>query len=118
MQIGFETETDFYDESKEFRYGPTSWNIFPTEENPLARYKFVSLQFTFEHDLTVINRQTYSLLDWLGDCGGLLDALLLLGQIFVAPISSFALSTKLMTSLVRLKVSDPDRKDPPSKNET
>ena len=37
------------------------------------------------------NRQTYSLLDWLGDLGGLLDILLHIGHVLVLPIASFNL---------------------------
>ena len=51
-------------------------------------------------------RQTYSLLDWLGDIGGLLDVLLHLGRIVVFPISSFTLKQLLMSSLFRYKSSN------------
>ena len=37
------------------------------------------------------NRQTYSLLDWLGDLGGLLDILLHIGHVMMLPIASFTL---------------------------
>ena len=58
--------------------------------------------------LDVLNwtRQTYSLLDWLGDIGGLLDVLLHLGRIVVFPISSFTLKQLLMSSLFRYKFSN------------
>ena len=52
------------------------------------------------------NRQTYSLLDWLGDLGGLLDILLHIGRILVFPISSFNLKQLLMSSFFRYKFSD------------
>ena len=45
------------------------------EENPLGRYKYISAQFAMNYDMVVTSRQTYSLLDWLGDVGGLTDAL-------------------------------------------
>ena len=45
------------------------------------------------------NRQTYSVLDFLGDLGGLLDALRLIGEAFIAPFSQFALKVTLMASV-------------------
>ena len=39
----------------------------------------------------MIERQTYSLLDWIGDIGGLFDGLNLLISKFIAPIAAFAL---------------------------
>ena len=48
-----------------------------------------------------ISRQTYSFLDWLGDLGGLLEALLIIGHLFVGPVASYALNRKLVTSMVR-----------------
>ena len=42
-------------------------------------------------DVTNWNRETYSLLDWLGDLGGLLDILLHIGNVIVAPLAAFNL---------------------------
>lgn len=53
-----------------------------------------------------MTRQTYSFLDWLGDMGGLLDALYLIGMIIMAPISSFALKTELLSSMFRYRGSE------------
>ena len=58
---------------------PSAWNKFPTPEDPGSQYKYTSLEITVNPDLKVLNRQTYGLLDFLGDCGGLLDALLVIG---------------------------------------
>ena len=38
-------------------------------------YKYVSWELNMSLDRVNWNRQTYSLLDWLGDLGGLADAL-------------------------------------------
>ena len=43
-------------------------------------------------------RQTYGALDFLGDLGGLFDALKLLCEAFVGPFASFALRVALMAS--------------------
>ena len=42
-------------------------------------------------DQLVINRQTYSFLEWLGDIGGLFEALRFIGSFLVVPVSAFAL---------------------------
>ena len=49
---------------------PSAWNKFPTVENPLNRYKFTSIEVNHSANMQTIGRQTYSLLDWLGDMGG------------------------------------------------
>lgn len=40
-------------------------------------------------DMKVIERKTYSLLEWIGDVGGLFDGLIYLGSIFITPIAIF-----------------------------
>ena len=52
-------------------------------------------------DLIVIERQTYSLLEWLGDVGGLFDALVIIGEFLVGPISAFALKATLLSKIFR-----------------
>lgn len=49
--------------------------------------------------MTFWSRQTYSSLDFLGDLGGLYDALRLIAQTIVAPFSSFALKAFVTKSL-------------------
>ena len=53
----------------------------------------------------VINRQTYDMLEWLGDMGGLFDALRIIGSFFVVPVSAHALESKLMTTIFRYRKS-------------
>ena len=56
----------------------SAWNKFPTPKNPLSRYKFTSIEVNFSPDVRTIFRQTYNILDWLGDVGGLTDALIII----------------------------------------
>ena len=77
--------------------------MFPTDEQPDNKYKFVSLNFQQGKDLRVVNRSYFSLLEWLGDWGGLLDALFLLAEFLIAPFSAFALKVKVAESLVSVK---------------
>ena len=44
------------------------------------------------------SRQTYSLLDWLGDLGGLYDALRVICGAIIAPVSNFVLEMTLLTT--------------------
>ena len=59
-------------------------------------YKFSSLVFEIDSDVTSFERKTYSSLDWLGDIGGLFDAMRIIGQVIVAPIAIFATKTEMM----------------------
>ena len=56
-------------------------------------------------------RQTYSILDWLGDLGGLFDALAHVCRVLISPISVFALKSSLLTSFFRFKPSEEPRED-------
>ena len=66
----------------------------------------MSLYITLNPDLKQHNRQTYSLLDWLGDCGGLLDALKAIGETLISPLSLFALQSKLASLIVYFRPSE------------
>ena len=46
-------------------------------------------------DLTQWNRQTYSLLDWLGDLGGLTEALVFMMQAILWTFSGLSLQVAL-----------------------
>lgn len=48
-------------------------------------------------------RQTYSLLDFLGDLGGLFECLWFIGWVIVNPFKQYALKVFLMTSLYRIR---------------
>ena len=40
-------------------------------EDPKSNYKFGSFEIMVKYEVQEITRQTYSILDWLGDIGGL-----------------------------------------------
>ena len=46
-----------------------------------------------------IERNTYSLLEWLGDVGGLFDGLVLIAHFSTSPIVVFALKTELLNGV-------------------
>ena len=50
----------------------------------------------------VFERHTYSLLEWLGDVGGLYDGLLIIGRFIVGPLAEFAMGSALLTKIFSL----------------
>ena len=54
----------------------------------------------------MINRDTYDLLSWLGDIGGLTDALFLIGSFLLSPFKKFKSSSYLLQTLFRYQPSD------------
>ena len=78
LQFGFSEDSEFIDFHPSVPFG-SSWINYPTAENPSTKYKFVSVEFNFSAGQKLINRQTYSMLDWMGDMGGLIDAFFILG---------------------------------------
>ena len=88
---------------------PSAWSKFPTEENPENRYKFTSLEINFSQDQLLIDRSTYSFLDWLGDVGGLLGALMSIGAFITKPISTFTLDAMLLTNVFMWRASQNEK---------
>ena len=76
-------------------------NTFPTKDNPLALYKYTGIELNMSQDTKLYNRETYGTLDYLGDLGGLNDALFVIFSTLMVPISRFALNSTLLASLFR-----------------
>ena len=55
-----------------------------------------------------IRRKTDSLLDWLGDWGGLLDSLSFLADILVSPLATYMMKSKISQLLVKILPSESD----------
>lgn len=73
--------------------------MFPTKEEPSRIFKFTSIWLELGRYDNIIERQTYSLLEWLGDVGGLFDGLRLVSRLIMSPFSSFALKSFLLASI-------------------
>ena len=97
VQYGFSDLATYIDVIKD-EPGISSWSD-DLIKNPGGRYKYVSMELNFSQDLHVTTRQTYSLLDWLGDIGGLLDALRYTVQLLMLPYVGYTSKTFLMTRL-------------------
>ena len=57
----------------------------------------------FSDDLVEINRETYEMLQFVGDIGGLLDGLHLFGTLLVMPFVSFKAKSRIMHNLFMFK---------------
>ena len=74
---------------------PSVYATWPTKKQS-SSYKLSTFWFSLHPSMTTIERQTYSFLDWLGDVGGLLDGLKIIGSILIAPIASFTMKVELL----------------------
>ena len=53
-------------------------------------------------DVPKVKRKTDSILDWLGDWGGLYGSLQFLADILISPLSTYMLNSKLAQLLVKI----------------
>ena len=88
----------------------SSVNMWPTKETP-GVFKFNSYWIILHQEVRTIERQTYSILTWLGDVGGLYDGLRILASSLIAPVAAKMLRqeqlSKIFTILEQPK--KPDR---------
>ena len=82
---------------------PSTYDDWPEKDvedvNHNGRYKFSSVSLYFSQDESLIERQTYSALEWLGDVGGLYDGLRLSILLIMTPLASFTLKVELVSSV-------------------
>lgn len=81
---------------------PSSWRNHPQVHSE-GLYKFVSMEVNLDKHSVRINRETYDILSWLGDIGGLIDSLYYLIFLLLKPFSKFSLSSLLLGSLFRVQ---------------
>ena len=72
-------------------------------EKPEGFYKFASILYWPSNEVIKSTRQTYNLLDWLGDIGGLNDALFIILEFTLIPFKKFTLGSFVLTRLFRFK---------------
>ena len=107
MQFGFGQTTEYFTYSKNFPES-SAWIDHPSK-NATGLYKFVGIEVNLNQQKLIMTRQTYDFLTYLGDIGGLTDALHLLGKFLISPFSSFSLQSVLLGSLFRLLPSHPHK---------
>ena len=76
---------------------PSYYSDWPTQKNTTAKYKFSSLWLEIGRDLISYDRQTYSLLEWVGDVGGLADGLRIVFGGFLGAIAKISLKRRLLS---------------------
>ena len=103
VQTGVSTDTVYYTYEKDWDVEASSWSKFPSEEDPRTRYKHVSVTINASADKRQISRTTYSLLDWVGDIGGLFDGLNTIVTFFLKPLAVYAMNTKVTQLTVRFR---------------
>ena len=72
-------------------------------EKPDGEYKFASLEIVASPTTHLVSRQTYNILEWLGDVGGLNDSLYIIAQLILVPFTSFYNSSFLTRRIFRIK---------------
>ena len=79
----------------------SKWDDWPVKDSITSTsgkfYKFNSVVLNLDLELTTFERQTYDLLELIGDIGGLFDGLFLLAYVIIAPIAAIALQSELLT---------------------
>ena len=81
---------------------PSSW-MDDLSEKPKGKYKFGSMHLIVDQNKQMTIRQTYGLLDYIGDIGGLIDALYYMIIFLLSPLWKFKFSSKLLIGLFRVK---------------
>ena len=66
----------------------------------------IQVTFEFDLDLTVTDRQVYSVLDWLGDTGGLGEALFFIGGAVLIIFNYAQFDSLMVRHLYRIKSKD------------
>ena len=77
----------------------SSWTDFPTDTDPKAKYKFLSFTFDRHYDVELVTRETYGLLDCLGDIGGLYDAMKYITELMLVPLTNYAYKSILLKNI-------------------
>ena len=62
-------------------------------------------------DLIAITRKTDSITDWIGDCGGFMEALKTVGNLIVFSYQAYAFKQTLAENLVRFVPSQSENSD-------
>ena len=62
---------------------------------------YFAINIGIKSDMIKITRKTDSIIDWMGNCGGFMEALKIICTIIVSPYNSYALKSILALNLVR-----------------
>ena len=68
-------------------------NFYDNKEKINYNFYYFNILVSMANDLKKINRKTDSLLDWLGNWGGLLDGLSFIGRHLISNYTLYALNS-------------------------
>ena len=71
--------------------------------NPNGKRKFTSVQIQLDMIKKMTVRQSYGLLDYFGDIGGLIDFFYYLATFIFTPVLKFIFSNHLLTKMFRAR---------------
>ena len=96
-------------------------DLFKIDQIGIRPYEFpnsvhMSVTYEFDLNLEVIDRQVYSILDWLGDIGGLGEASFFLGTIFLGIFHYGKFEVMLIRELFRAGSQKDDNEEELIKN--
>lgn len=74
---------------------PSAWINYP------LRYKFIGVEVLLNFDKTIIDRNTYDILRFFGDLGGLFEALRFMGEVLVRGFAGFNAGSFLVSRLYK-----------------
>ena len=77
---------------------------------------FFEFYIGIKSDMVKITRKTDSIFDWLGNCGGFMEALSIIGFALVSSFDSYALMKTLAQNLVRFVPSQPRNTEESAEN--
>ena len=93
LNIGQEDHKEF------FSFEPTQLGLSFRDNWESKAYKIAGFTIYRSLHLTVYNRETYDLLAFLGDVGGLEGIIIIMGSVLIGSLTSLNLSLHLMPSL-------------------
>ena len=77
---------------------------------------FFEFYIGIKSDLIKISRKTDSVIDWMGNCGGFMEALFFIGYALVISYNAYALKSTLAQNLVRFVLSQSKNSDKSPEN--
>ena len=81
---------------------PSGWND-DLIKNPNGLKSFTSALIGLDMKTKMTVRQTYGVLDYFGDIGGLIDFFFYLGAFVLTPVWKFIYSNHLLTKIFRVR---------------
>lgn len=101
MNLGFDEIQDFI-ELEYIEIHPSAWTEDLLEYPEDGMYKFTSVSVDMQQKKVIIARETYDLLTWMGDIGGLADCLYYFCHFVLMPFTTFTFNSALLRSIFRL----------------